>query len=193
MLEKIVAIDHAVLIYLNNLGSSEYDRFWLYLTKFGHWWPLFALLLYGVYREYGVKKTLIFLLCIALLITFTDQVTNLFKHGFQRLRPCNNPDINFLIRVVKDSNSFSFFSGHAANTTAVAVFLYQVFKPKYRYLWLLFAWPIVFAYSRIYLGLHFPSDILCGFLFGMLTGNMMYVFYKKYLNACFFRDAKFQK
>ncbi len=181
MLEKIVAIDHAILIYLNNLGSSEYDGFWLYLTKFGHWWPLFALLLYGVYNQYGVKKTLILLLCIAFLISFTDQATNLFKHGFQRLRPCNNPEINTLIRIVKRSKSFSFFSGHAANTMAVAVFLYQVFKPKYRYLWLLFAWPIVFAYTRIYLGLHFPSDILCGFLFGTLTGKTSSIVYLKFI------------
>ncbi len=183
MIEKIVAIDHAVLIYLNNLGSLIFDDFWLSLTKFGHWWPLFLLLLYGVYRQLGGKKTLLLLLCIAFLITFTDQVTNVFKHGFQRLRPCNNPDINMLIRVVKTSNSFSFFSGHAANTMAVAVFLFQVFKSKYRFLWLLFLWPMVFAYSRIYLGLHFPLDIVCGFLFGILTGNLMFVFYKKYLKV----------
>jgi undecaprenyl-diphosphatase len=93
------------------------------------------------------------------------------------LRPCNNPEINTFIRIVKASDSFSFFSGHAANTMAVATFLYLNFKGKIKYLGFLFLWPLIFAYSRIYLGLHYPIDILSGYLCGVISG---FLFFKAY-------------
>jgi len=118
------------------------------------------------------------LLFVAVLVLATDQITNLFKYTVQRLRPCNNPEIKEIIRVVQVRTSFSFFSGHAANTMAVAVFLYLIFKRQYKYFGLLFLWPLIFAYSRIYLGLHYPLDILSGYLCGLITGYLMYKAYQ---------------
>jgi undecaprenyl-diphosphatase len=132
-----------------------------------------------VYKKIGIKQTLILLLFVAVLISFTDQVTNLFKNHFQRLRPCNDSSINSIIRVVKGSNSYSFFSGHAANTSAVALFLFLNFRKKYKYFGLIFIWPMIFAYSRIYLGLHFPIDILTGYFFGTTFGLLMFKIYRK--------------
>jgi undecaprenyl-diphosphatase len=95
------------------------------------------------------------------------------------LRPCNDTSINEIIRVVKGSNSYSFFSGHAANTSAVALFLFLNFRKKYKYFGLIFIWPMIFAYSRIYLGLHFPIDILTGYFFGTTFGLLMFKIYRK--------------
>ena len=177
MLEKILALDTQLFIYLNGLGSETYDPFWLAITKQYNWIPLFILLFYLIYSKIGIKKAGYLILFVAVLILVTDQITNLFKYTFQRVRPCNNPEINTIIRVVQSRSSFSFFSGHAANTMAVATFLYLIFKKEIKYFWLLFLWPLIFAYSRIYLGLHYPLDILSGYLCGLTLG---YIAYKGY-------------
>ncbi|MBP6549621.1 MAG: phosphatase PAP2 family protein [Flavobacterium sp.] len=178
MLDKILSLDQELFVYLNSLGSETFDGLWLLITKQLNWIPFFLLLLYFIYKKLGIKQTLYLFLFVALLIFFTDQITNLFKNGFQRLRPCNNPEINSFIRIVQSRTSFSFFSGHASNTMAVATFLYLVFKKDFKYFWLLFLWPLVFAYSRIYLGLHYPLDILSGYLFGGILGFLMFKFYR---------------
>lgn len=186
MLEKIIALDTELLIFLNGLGSETYDSFWLIITKQINWIPVFLLFLYLIFKKIGAKQTLYLILFIALLLTFTDQMTNLVKNSFQRLRPCSNPEINTIIRVVKSSSSYSFFSGHAANSMAVAVFLYSLLKRYYKFAFLLFLWPLIFAYSRIYLGLHYPVDIMCGYLFGIFSGFMFFKIYqamqKKYFS-----------
>ncbi len=179
MLEKILSLDTELFIFLNSLGSITYDGLWLSITKQINWIPFFLLLLYLIIKKIGVKQTLYLLLFIAILITVTDQTTNLFKNGFQRLRPCNNLQINSFIRVVKESSSFSFFSGHAANSMAVATLLYFTLRSYFKYFGLIFLWPFIFAYSRIYLGLHYPSDILTGYFFGFIFGFLMFKLYKK--------------
>jgi undecaprenyl-diphosphatase len=185
MLDKILSLDQELFIYLNSLGSETFDGFWLIVTKQAYWTPFFLLLLYFIYKKLGGKQTLCLVLFVALLLVFTDQITNAFKFGFRRLRPCNNPEIKTVIRIVQSRSSFSFFSGHAANTMAVASFLYLTFKKDFRYLWLLFLWPLVFAYSRIYLGLHYPLDILCGYLFGATAGFAIFKLYRMIQNKYF--------
>lgn len=178
MLEKILTLDTQLFIYLNSLGSETYDGLWLLITKQVNWIPFFLLLFYLIYKKLGIKQTGYLLIFVAVLILATDQITNLFKYTFQRPRPCNNPEINSFIRIVQSRSSFSFFSGHAANTMAVAVFLYHIFRKQFKYFWLLFLWPLIFAYSRIYLGLHYPIDILSGYLCGLILGSLMYKAYK---------------
>ena len=178
MLDKLLSLDTQLFVFLNGLGSETYDALWLFITKQSNWTPLFLLLLYFIYKTIGIKQTLFLLLFVAVLITITDQTTNLFKNGFQRLRPCNNPEINTLIRVVKSSKSFSFFSGHAANSMAVAAFIFFNFKDKIKFFGYIFLWPFIFAYSRIYLGLHYPIDILTGYLFGFTFGFLLFKLYK---------------
>lgn len=180
MLEKIQELDVNLLIYLNGLGSETFDNFWLIITTQLNWTPFFLLMFYFIYKKTGGGKQLLYLiLFIAVLIAFTDQTANFFKHNFERLRPCNNPEINTFIRVVQARSSYSFFSGHAANTMAVATFLYLVLNRHFKYLGFLFLWPLVFAYSRIYLGLHYPGDILAGYFFGGLFGFVTFKIYQK--------------
>jgi undecaprenyl-diphosphatase len=178
MLEKIKSLDTELLVFLNGLGATTYDPFWLFITKQLNWLPLFLLLLYIIFKKLGTKQTLFLLLFVALLVTFTDQTTNLVKNTVQRLRPCNNPEINSFIRLVQVRKSFSFFSGHAANSMAVTTFLYFIFRKQFKYFGFLFLWPLVFAYSRIYLGLHYPLDILTGYLAGAIFGFSMFKIYQ---------------
>jgi undecaprenyl-diphosphatase len=177
-LEELIQLDKQLFVILNSLGSEPFDAFWLIITKQLHWTPFFVAVFYLLQRKLGWKNLGIIILFIAVLITFSDQITNLVKNGFQRLRPCNDETLIGLIRVVKDSDTFSFFSGHASNSMATTTFIFLIIRKFYKYTYLLFLFPIIFAYSRIYLGLHFPGDILTGYLFGATFG---FVFYKLYL------------
>lgn len=181
MLDKILQLDTELLVFLNGLGSPAFDGLWLFITKQSHWTPYFLVLIFLVYKKMGVKNTLYVLLFVSLLLVITDQTCNLFKYSFQRLRPCNNPELNSLIRVVKSSKSFSFFSGHAANSMATMTFVFLILKKHFRFAFLVFLFPLIFAYSRIYLGLHYPLDILTGYLFGATFGFIAYKLYLKYV------------
>lgn len=180
MLDKLISLDKSLFVYLNGLGSETFDGFWLLITKQTSWIPLFLLLAYIIYRKLGLKQTVILLLFVAALVTITDQTANLFKHSFQRLRPCNDTEINSIIRIVQHRNSYSFFSAHAGNSMAVCLFIFLNLKKYFStYFRFLFLWPLIFAYSRIYLGLHFPLDIITGYTIGATYGFLMYQVYKK--------------
>ncbi|NJM80003.1 MAG: phosphatase PAP2 family protein [Flavobacterium sp.] len=183
-MEEIIKLDKELLVFLNRLGSSQYDQFWLLITKQFNWIPFFIILLIILQKRIGWKKLAISILFVALLITFTDQVTNLFKNHFQRLRPCNDFEVKDIIRIVKHSDTFSFFSGHAANSVAAMTFVFLILKRYYKYAFVIFLFPLIFAYSRIYLGLHFPLDIITGYVFGLSFGIGFYKLYtlviKKY-------------
>ena len=133
MLDKLLSLDTQLFVYLNGLGSDTYDGLWLFITKQINWIPFFLLLFYIIYKKIGRRQTLYVLLFIAVLILITDQCTNLFKYTVQRLRPCNNPDIKDIIRIVQSRSSFSFFSGHAANSMAAAMFIYLLLKPYLKF------------------------------------------------------------
>jgi undecaprenyl-diphosphatase len=178
MMDKILSLDEHLFVFLNGLGSESYDGLWLILTKQTSWIPLFLFLLYLIFKKLGAKQALYLVLFVAVLIVLTDQTANLFKNGFQRLRPCNNPEINSFIRIVQFRTSFSFFSGHAASSMGVTTFLYLIFKKDFQYFWLLFLWPLIFAYSRIYLGLHYPLDIISGYLCGAILGFLIFQLYQ---------------
>jgi undecaprenyl-diphosphatase len=174
MLEKIIGLDKKVFVFLNGLGSEPFDGLWLAITKQLYWTPFFLLIFFLLFKKIGWKNLFIVIGFIAVLILVCDQTANLFKNSFQRLRPCNDPEINEIIRVVKSSPSFSFFSGHATNSMATTVFVFFLFRKYYKYAFLLFLFPLIFAYSRIYLGLHFPTDILTGYVFGAVYGLLFH-------------------
>lgn len=180
-MEKIIHLDKQLLIFLNGLGSETYDGLWLVITNQLYWAPIFLLVFYLLQKKLGWKNFGYYFLFTALLILLCDQTANLFKWYFHRLRPCNDETINHIIRVVKTSPSFSFFSGHAANSMATTVFGFVILKRYYKHAYLLFLFPLIFAYSRIYLGLHFPSDILTGYAFGAIFGFICYKLYRKYI------------
>lgn len=174
--------DKELLVFLNNLGSETFDPFWLFITNQFYLAPVFLFVFYLLWKKVGWRRLWIVLLFIALIIMVCDQTTNMFKYIFERLRPVNDLEINDQLRILIKRKSFSFFSGHASNSMATTLFLYLIFRKYYKYAFLLFLFPLIFAYSRIYLGLHFPIDILTGYLFGALTGTIFYFIYKKYIS-----------
>lgn len=181
MLEKIVDLDKKLFVFLNSFGSETFDGLWLIITKQIYWTPFFLFIFYLLQKKLGWKNFLYYILFTAVLILICDQTANFFKDTFQRLRPCNDPEIKDVIRIVKSSATKSFFSGHATNSMATTVFAYLILNKYYKYGFLLFLFPLIFAYSRIYLGLHFPTDILTGYAFGATFGFVFYKIYQKYI------------
>ena len=181
MLEKIIHLDKELLVFLNGLGSERFDGLWLMITKQIYWAPLFLLIFYFLQKKIGWKNFGFYILFTAVLILVCDQTANLFKWYFQRLRPCNDEEIQHIIRIVKSSSSFSFFSGHATNSMATTVFAFMILKKYYKHAYLLFLFPLIFAYSRIYLGMHFPLDIVTGYVFGATFGFICYKLFQKYI------------
>ncbi len=182
MLEYLVHLDKKLFVFLNNLGSTPFDSFWLLITQQTNWIAFFLILLFILFKKLGTKKLGIAILTLAALITFTNEITDVIKFSVQRIRPCNDDTLAGLIRVVKDSYTFSYFSGHASNSTASMMFVYLILRRYYKYSYLIFLYPLIFAYSRIYLGLHFPIDIISGFIFGGFTGFLFYFLFEKISN-----------
>lgn len=182
MFEELVQLDTELFVYLNGLGTETWDAFWMFYTTKFNWIPFYALLLFLMYKRLTLKMFLITLLVIVLMITFTDQTTNLFKKVLvMRLRPCYNPDIDEIIRLVKRScgGKYGYFSGHASNSMAVAVFTSLMLKAKYKYLpYVLVIWAIVMGYSRIYVGVHYPLDVLSGMVMGIISGVLFYKLFR---------------
>lgn len=173
-LDTLIEKDKALFVFLNSLGVESWDQFWLLITNQFSWIPLFALLLFLIFKAYGWKKSLMLMLVAALLVVFSDQFVNFIKDYFGRLRPNNDPTINEVIRILIKPKSFSFVSGHATTSFAATTFIILTIKNYYKYPYLLLIWPILFAYSRIYVGVHFPIDIFMGMLLGILEGFIFY-------------------
>ncbi|WP_291868814.1 phosphatase PAP2 family protein [Maribacter sp.] len=183
MLEQLLQLDKSLFLQLNNLGNPAWDSFWLFVTNKVNSIPIYLVLLFVSYKELGLKRTLLLLVTVGVMIGVTDQLANFFKYGVQRLRPCHDDEVNTLMRLVKNhcGGKYGYFSAHAANSFAVAVFFTNVLKSKFKYVGiLLLIWAALVAYSRVYIGVHFPLDILTGIGVGLFLG---WLFTKLYIFA----------
>lgn len=173
MLEELIQQDKEIFLFLNGLGTVTWDGFWLFITNKFSAIPLYALLLFLTFKHLGAKKTIVVLISVALLITATDQLANFFKYGVQRLRPCHDIDVNTVARLVKKScgGKYGYFSAHASNAMALALFFSILLGSKIKYITsFLLVWALLVGYSRIYIGVHFPMDVLTGIVIGMVFG-----------------------
>ena len=195
MIEEILKLDSKLLILLNNLGVPRFDNFWVNLSKIEAnilmYLFLICLFFYIQKAHLKVANILYIILVIVIMITITDQGANLFKDSFQRLRPCYDETVKDSIRLVKDNcgGKYGFFSAHASNSFSLAIFFGLLFRNRIRYIILItLAYASFISYSRIYLGVHFPIDIIFGSLFGLFIGFSIYRFvYLKFLK--FFNKA----
>ncbi len=186
-LDKLIQLDKELLVFLNGLGNENWDTFWMVITNQFSWIPLYLLFFYLIFKSLGWKKLIALILLIALLVTFSDQLTVFIKNTFERLRPNRDTSINEIIRILKNNKSFSFVSGHATTSAAVSLFMHLTLKKDFKYTVLFFIWPLLFAYSRIYIGVHFPIDVTVGALLGLLIG---WIFYKLSLIILLKIDSK---
>lgn len=183
MLEILLQKDKQLLVFLNNLGSEQWDPFWLAITNQRYWIPLFVFVFYLIIKAFGWKKGGFLIFSLIVLVAFSDQFTNLIKDTVARFRPNNDTSINHLLRTLINPQSFSFISGHATTSTFFSVFVILTLKENYKHIKFLLIFPLFFAYSRLYLGVHFPIDIFCGVLTGI---TLAYLYSKLY----FYLDKK---
>lgn len=168
--DALVTWDKSTLLTLNGLHTVWMDRFMWLMSETLVWLPFFLFFLYVLIRD-KQSQSLWLLLTFALLITFTDQIASgVFKPLVERLRPTHDPDLANLVHVVNHyrGGRFGFFSSHAANVFAFAG-LSLLLVRHWIYSVLILVWASLIAYSRVYLGVHYPLDVLTGAVFGLLA------------------------
>lgn len=177
MIEYLEHIDRQLFLFLNSFHSELGDQIMWFISGKLEWIPLYILLLYLVIKKY--KKQSIYIIAgIGLTILLSDQVSvKLFKEVFERYRPCQNLELKEIVQLVnnKCGGLYGFVSSHAANSFAMAVFIGSFLKRYYSYsLAILLVWASIVAFSRVYLGVHYPSDILAGALLGTGLAVLVY-------------------
>lgn len=177
MLDHLTALDRHMLLALNGSGSLFLDALMWTLTQTITWTPLLAGIVYVLLRNRRPAVCATVILAAVLLVAFTDQFSSsLCKPLFHRLRPTREPGLGALVDVVHGyrGGMYGFISSHAANTFGAAMFFTLVFRHAPTGI-LLFLWAALSSYTRLYLGVHYPLDILCGALFGTLSGALFWL------------------
>ena len=176
-MEALSTIDSDLFLFLNGLHADWLDGAMVLITQMWVWIPLYLLLIYWTVKHYGKRCWWIFL-AVALVVLCSDQLaSHVCKPLFHRLRPCYNPDLQGLIYLPKGmaGGQYGFVSSHAANTFAVATFLTAALRKKYKWMGIvLYLWALISSYSRIYIGYHYPGDIVCGAVVGILVGLILW-------------------
>lgn len=175
MISTLDAIDKELMIFLNQLGSEGLDPLMIFISSELGWLPWYLFLAGSLWYFFGWKGMLLGLLGCALSVTLTDQISvNAFKEVFMRLRPCHQEELIPFLRVPDGcGGQFGFVSSHAANTAGVATFLFRLLPDAQWTRIALVFWAAIVAYSRVYLGVHFPGDVVGGAMLGVLLGYLV--------------------
>ena len=171
VLEIIKSADQSLFLFLNGLHCSFLDPIMFWGSKSLIWTPFFLFLFFLVIRQWGWNSIWI-LIFTALLVLMSDQLANVCKDGFERLRPSHQPGL-MGIHLVNGytGGDYGFYSGHASTTMAIAVYLIILLRSRYSLaVPVMLGWSLFMSYTRIYLGVHYPGDILMGWLMGSVIG-----------------------
>ncbi|MDX9750918.1 MAG: phosphatase PAP2 family protein [Flavobacteriales bacterium] len=174
LLERLDQLDRAAFLAINGLHAPWADAVMAAVSEMLFWLPLYLLFLHVLRRRFGWKGLLWSVPVIALMVWCSDSGSvMLFKDTVQRLRPCHQPALAGLVHTVNDhcGGRFGFVSSHASNHFAIAIFMAAL--PGARPRWAtpaLLAWAALIAYSRVYLGVHYPGDVIVGAVYGTMVG-----------------------
>lgn len=178
-LETLLNIDRYLLLSLNGSDSLFWDGCMLVYTSMAVWAPLALMMLYVLMKNNNIKDFLLLLLLIALVATLTDQISSGFcKPFFARWRPTNDPMLMYAVDVVNETRGgkYGFTSSHAANSFGIATFIMLLIRNRALSVSLM-TWAAMNAFTRIYLGVHYPGDILAGTVIGVVVGWAVYRLY----------------
>jgi undecaprenyl-diphosphatase len=174
MLETLKAWDRELFLYLNSLGIEQFDVFWIFITKIESWIPLFLFLTFLVFYYYKGKQGAIVFGFTLITFSITLVATDTTKEFVARLRPNNVEAFSGLIRVLQTPTTYSFFSGHASSSFAITTFIVLALRQHTKLIYFTYLWPLLFVLSRIYVGVHYPSDIFIGALVGTAFAILFY-------------------
>ena len=178
-LETLLNIDRYLLLSLNGSDSLFWDGCMLVYTSMAVWMPLAVILLYVLLKNNNIRDFFLLLVLIAVVATLTDQISSsLCKPFFARWRPTNDPLLMYAVDVVNETRegSYGFTSSHAANSFGIATFIMLLIRNRALSISLVI-WASMNAFTRIYLGVHYPGDIICGTLIGVVVGWAVYRLY----------------
>jgi len=179
MLETIKAIDTSIFLFINGHHSPYFDQVMWLASDTYTWIPLYGWFLWLLFRENRQKFWLV-LLTITMMIVVSDQLCTFSKEFFMRLRPSNEPSLQHLVHIINGytGGSYGFYSSHASNSFTVATFMTGMIEKGRKFIIpLAFSYALITSYSRMYLGVHYPGDILTGAIAGCLIGWGMCRFY----------------
>ena len=184
MLDKIIYIDQEVFLYFNTFHSPFWDSVMYWVSHPLFWIPLYLFFFYILFKKFGMKKMLIMIVLIGVTFALTDLISvELFKKVFQRLRPSHEPKLEGLVHLVDNyrGGKWGFVSSHASNVFGLAtlIFLFLGKRIKRIGFWI-FLWAAVVSYSRIYLGVHYPLDLICGGFLGISIAIIIYGLAKQF-------------
>ncbi len=174
MIEQILEFDKELFLYLNGFHKPWLDAVMLFFSKSKVWIPLYLIIAFYLFKNFGSKDSLRYIVLILLVVGLSDFIASgIMKPYFQRLRPCHD-FLNEMVLVGKCGGKYGFVSSHAANSFALFFSVYKIFGKNHFWTYFLFVWAIIVSYSRIYLGVHFPIDVFLGGLIGILVSTLIF-------------------
>ncbi|MBK9510362.1 MAG: phosphatase PAP2 family protein [Cytophagaceae bacterium] len=185
MIEFLINIDHNLFLWLNGFHNGYFDQIMLWVSHSRTWLPLYVFLIFLLFKKFGIKQGIIYILIIIVAVGCSDFITSgLMKPFFGRLRPCHNPEIMSQMHLVGNcGGQYGFVSSHASNSFALFFIISQIGIYKKYLKPAMLLWAIIVSYSRIYLGVHFPIDVFVGASIGICISFLIFEFYKKILST----------